>query len=60
MIAVDTTKDSTDTFFSFAEANTDRIYHFRELGNGTIGQDDQRGARSDKDFVTICCAQILN
>ena len=50
MLGVYANKDSTDAFFSFAEANTDGMHHFRELGNGTIGYEDQWGAGSDKDF----------
>ena len=30
--------------------STDGMHHFRQLGNGTIGYEDQWGAGSDKDF----------
>ena len=49
MLGIYANKDSTDAFFSFAEANTDGIHHFREFGNGTIGYEDQWGG-GDNDF----------
>ena len=37
------------TYFSFSEANADRISHFREFGNGVIGLEDLYSG-GDKDF----------
>ena len=40
---------TTQTYFSFAAANSDGLAHFREFGNGTIGLEDLYGG-GDKDF----------
>ena len=49
MLALYANKDSTDAFFSFADANSDGMHHFREFGNGTIGFEDIKGG-GDQDF----------
>ena len=38
-----------ETFFSFAEANSDGLTHFRSLGSGVIGLEDLVGG-GDQDF----------
>ena len=40
---------TTQTYFSFAAANSDGLAHFREFGNGTIGLEDLNGG-GDNDF----------
>ena len=52
MLALYANKDSTDAFFSFADANSDGMHHFREFGNGTIGFEDIKGG-GDQDFDDI-------
>ena len=42
--------DTGQFYFSFAEANADKISHFREFGNGVIGLEDKhRGGDNDFD-----------
>ena len=38
-----------ETYFSFDEANSDGLTHFRDFGNGTIGLEDINGG-GDKDY----------
>jgi len=38
-----------ETYFSFDEANSDGLTHFRDFGNGTIGLEDMNGG-GDKDY----------
>ena len=38
-----------ETFFSFAEANSDGLTHFRSLGSGVIGLEDLVGG-GDRDY----------
>ena len=38
-----TVQNTGDTWFSFKEANSDGINHFRTLGSGSIGLEDLRG-----------------
>ena len=40
---------TTQTYFSFEEANADGITHFRQFGNGTIGVEDLYGV-GEQDF----------
>ena len=38
-----------ETFFSFADANSDGLTHFRSFGSGVIGLEDLKGG-GDQDF----------
>jgi hypothetical protein len=44
-----TVKQTGDTWFSFKEANSDGLEHFRTLGTGSIGLEDFKGG-FDQDF----------
>ena len=44
-----TVSNSGETFFSFQEANTDGLNHFRVLGDGVLGLEDKKGG-GDQDF----------
>ena len=40
---------TAETYFSFNEANSDGLTHFRDFGNGIIGLEDINGG-GDKDY----------
>ena len=44
-----TISNTGETFFSFADANSDGLTHFRSFGSGVIGLEDLKGG-GDQDF----------